>query len=130
VLLKHQDKKYISPSSYITLYSLSPINYTYNHSHITLTPYAYSAYTSHLATLALERTRTGLLPCKPSHGRRDVTKALLLPSIFRYKSIYTKWPPPVPRARSVRKYAITSPSYAYWPAPHQQEPFIHKNSNK
>jgi hypothetical protein len=60
------------------------------------------------------------------HDCRDVTKALLLPSLHRSKSIDTKWPQPGPKTRSVRRYGIIVPAYAYC----SPVPLVHKNSNK
>jgi hypothetical protein len=66
------------------------------------------------------------------HGRRDVTKALLLPPLRKYVyirvHIYTNWPPPVHTVRSVGRYAIIGSAHVYCsPLP---EPLVHKNSNK
>jgi hypothetical protein len=58
---------------------------------VTLNPGAASLILISLADSPLE-----LSLIRGQHGHRDVTKALLLPSIFRGKSVAAKWPPPVP----------------------------------
>jgi hypothetical protein len=48
---------------------------------------------------------------------------------FYWQELVTKLPPS-PRARSVKKYAIIAPAYAYWLfPPFHLEPIVHKNNN-
>jgi hypothetical protein len=49
------------------------------------------------------------------HGHRDITNALLLPSIHGEESDAANWPPPVPRTQSVIMHAVIALTYAYIP---------------
>jgi hypothetical protein len=57
-------------------------------------------------------------------SRSDVIRAPLFPL---YSVTDTKWPTPVPRVSSARKYAIIAPIYTYYTT---LLPLVHKNCTK